>query len=129
MSNHTLANPMRRSLRRTAARGFTLVELMVVLIIISILASVVMFAMFNAQEAARAAKTKNVITKLNAAIMQRYQSYTTRRVPLSRGPTEANANFRFRRLQAVRDLMRMEMPDRWTDVFDHTNPPTDPPVT
>ena len=118
MPNHTLANPIWHSLRRKVTRGFTLVELMVVLIIISILATVVMFAMFNAQEAARAAKTKNLITKLNAAIMQRYQSYTTRRVPLARGPTETLANFRFRRLQAVRELMRMEMPDRWTDVRD-----------
>jgi type II secretory pathway pseudopilin PulG len=92
---------------------------MVVLIIMSILATVVMFAMLNAQEAARRAKTTNMISKLNTVIMQRYQSYMTRRVPLTRGPAEAFANFRFRRLQAVRELMRMEMPDRWTDVLDN----------
>jgi prepilin-type N-terminal cleavage/methylation domain-containing protein len=119
MLNHSRPNLMRHARRRPAS-GFTLVELMVVLIIISILASVVMFAMFNAQEAARAAKTKNMITKLNAVIMQRYQSYMTRRVPLASPQSNPEqASFRFRRLQALRELMRMEMPDRWTDIKDN----------
>ena len=118
MANQSLANSTRHE-REPRFRGFTLVELMVVLIIISILASVVMFAMFNAQEAARRAKTTNMISKLNTLIMQRYQSYMTRRVPLMRGNTEPHSSFRFRRLQAVRELMRMEMPDRWTDVRDN----------
>ena len=95
---------------------------MVVLVIISILASVIMFAMFGAQEAAREAKTKNMISKLNTAIMQRYQSYITRRVPLRSLSSEQPMNFARRRLQAIRELMRMEMPDRWTDVFDAPSP-------
>ncbi len=104
--------------RLTVRAAFTLVELMVVLVIISILASVIMFAMFGAQEAAREAKTKNMISKLNTAIMQRYESYITRRVPLRMASNEQPMNFARRRLQAIRELMRMEMPDRWTDVFD-----------
>jgi prepilin-type N-terminal cleavage/methylation domain-containing protein len=99
-------------------RGFTLVELMVVLIIIGILGSIVMFAMFSAQESARVAKTKNMVSKLNMLVMQRYESYLTRRVPIIRMPNESLANYKYRRLQALRELMRMELPDRWTDVKD-----------
>jgi prepilin-type N-terminal cleavage/methylation domain-containing protein len=118
MPNHSLANSMRYAHRRPAS-GFTLVELMVVLIIISILATVVMFAMFNAQEAARVAKTKGVISKLNAVIMQRYQSYLTRRLPIPSPVSNTQlVAFRFHRLQALREMMRMELPDRWTDVRD-----------
>jgi prepilin-type N-terminal cleavage/methylation domain-containing protein len=101
-------------------RGFTLVELLVVLIIIAILGTVIMFAMFSAQEAARAAKTKNVISKLNMLVMQRYESYINRRVPIPSGRNRIEqSTFQFRRLQALRELMRMEMPDRWTDVKDN----------
>jgi prepilin-type N-terminal cleavage/methylation domain-containing protein len=50
---------------RVADCAFTLVELLVVLVIIGVLGSIVMFAMFGAQESAREAKTKNVISKLN----------------------------------------------------------------
>jgi prepilin-type N-terminal cleavage/methylation domain-containing protein len=117
MSNTTLANSTRHS--RDGTRGFTLVELLVVLIIIAILGTVIMFAMFSAQEAARAAKTKNVISKLNMLVMQRYESYINRRVPILRGTGESVQQFHYRRLQALRELMRMEMPDRWTDVKDN----------
>jgi prepilin-type N-terminal cleavage/methylation domain-containing protein len=113
MPHDSISNSTRSS------RGFTLVELLVVLIIIAILGTVIMFAMFSAQEAARSAKTKNLVSKLNALVMQRYESYIDRRVPL---PAPVNkleqSTFHFRRLQALRELMRMELPDRWTDVRD-----------
>jgi prepilin-type N-terminal cleavage/methylation domain-containing protein len=111
-----LDNPTR--IRRASPRGFTLVELLVVLIIIAILGSAVMFAMFSAQESARAAKTKSTISKLNALIMQRYESYIDRRVPIVRIAGEKPQVFHGRRLQALRELMRMEMPDRHHDVLD-----------
>lgn len=118
MFNKSLANSTRSS--RNVARGFTLVELLVVLIIIAILGTVIMFAMFSAQEAARAAKTKNVISKLNMLVMQRFESYINRRVPIPSGRNRIEqSTFQFRRLQALRELMRMEMPDRWTDVKDN----------
>ncbi len=64
-------------------RAFTLVELLITVSIIAILATMVMFAMFSAQEAARRQKTKALITKLNDIIMQRYDEYRTRRVPIT----------------------------------------------
>jgi prepilin-type N-terminal cleavage/methylation domain-containing protein len=126
MANKSLSNP--RPIRRAKAGGFTLVELMIVLIIIGILGSVIMFAMFGAQEAARAAKTKNMISKLNAAIMQRYETYMHRRVPLLQAARETPQEFHFRRLQAIRELMRFELPDRWTDVKDKPVTGIQPPA-
>jgi prepilin-type N-terminal cleavage/methylation domain-containing protein len=114
-------------------RGFTLVELLITISIIGIMASMVMFAMFSAQEAAREQKTRALITKLNNIVMQRYESYRTRRVPFT-FPTISPAvpvspidkqnrliydkEIAKARIDCLRDLMRMEMPDRWSDVTD-----------
>jgi prepilin-type N-terminal cleavage/methylation domain-containing protein len=117
MFNRDLANS-KRTAQLPRRPAFTLVELMVVLVIIAILGSVIMFAMFNAQSAAREAKTKNMISKLSALIMRRYESYMTRRVPI-REVQGQNPNITaYYRLHALRELMRLEMPDRWTDVMD-----------
>jgi prepilin-type N-terminal cleavage/methylation domain-containing protein len=98
--------------------AFTLVELMVVLVIIALLGSVIMFAMFSAQGAAREAKTKNMVSKLSALIMRRYESYITRRVPIREVAGQNPNVIAYYRLHALRELMRLEMPDRWTDVLD-----------
>jgi prepilin-type N-terminal cleavage/methylation domain-containing protein len=99
-----------------ARRAFTLVELLLVIIILTILASIILFAMFSSQEAARAAKTRNMISKLNALVMPKYESYMSRRVPLR--ATGARAQIAYTRLHGIRDLMRMEMPERWADLED-----------
>lgn len=100
--------------------AFTLIELLVVMMIISLLASTMLFAMYGAIEDAKAARTRAQITKLNDMIMTRYESYRTRAVRLALTPA-ARRNGRVAaraRLDALRDLMRMEMPDRTTDVTD-----------
>lgn len=100
--------------------GFTLVELLITVAIIGIMASMIVFAMFSAQEAAREQKTRMLITKLNNIVMQRWESYRTRRVPIQFTNAEAkNAPLAAKmRIDCLRDLMRMEMPDRWSDVKD-----------
>ncbi|MEN6458553.1 MAG: type II secretion system protein [Thermoguttaceae bacterium] len=99
-------------------RGFTLTEMLVTIAIIAILASLAFGGLQIARNSARESATKATIAKLNNIIMARYESYLTRRIPLSLqglGPSDAARV----RLDAIRDLMRMEMPDRGEDVSDN----------
>lgn len=96
--------------------AFTLIELLVTITIIAMLAAVGLGALHAARQTARESKTKALIAKLDQVVSQRYSSYVTRRVPISsRGlqPTQAAQI----RLDALRDLMRMEMPERWNDIL------------
>ncbi len=107
--------PSRASRRRRC--GFTLVELLVVITIIVMLAGLTLGALSSARETARATKTQSMIARLNAIIMQKYESYMTRRVPIvtsGMDPEDAAET----RLGALWDIMRMEMPERWNDLTD-----------
>jgi prepilin-type N-terminal cleavage/methylation domain-containing protein len=102
--------------RRPSRRAFTLVELLVVIMIITIMATMVMFAMAGVTEKARIDRTKAQIAKINELIMEKWESYQTRRVqwrPGAPGITPAQ-----QRLYALRELLRMELPDRIMDVWD-----------
>ena len=113
-----LAHPTRNGRRRAA---FTLTELLVVIMVISILASSVLFAMYGAIEDAKVKRTKAQVTKLHDMLMTRWESYRTRPIRLLNLPAQARRNAKgvtAARLNALRDLMRMEMPDRKTDVLD-----------
>jgi prepilin-type N-terminal cleavage/methylation domain-containing protein len=94
--------PVADGRRKTA---FTLVELMVVIVIIGILASLSLAGLAGVRQRAKIEKTKNTIRKIDAVIQPMYESYLTRRVPIT--PS---------RLQNLRTLMAAEMPDNWTDV-------------
>jgi prepilin-type N-terminal cleavage/methylation domain-containing protein len=96
-------------------RGFTLIEMLIVITLIGILTGLVFGALMAARESGRDAATKATIAKLNTILMRRYESYMTRRVPIvtqGLNPFQAAQN----RLYAIRDIMRMEMPDRIQDV-------------
>ncbi len=131
----TFASRISRSTGLPPSRSrtaFTLVELLVTITIIGILAGVVFGALSSARETAREAKTKSLITRLDRIIMQRYESYRTRRVPVDTSGIPRNdpqyvTRIVRARLDAVRDLMRMEMPDRWADVTDLPIALPDPP--
>lgn len=102
--------------------GFTLTELLIVMGIIAILAGLSLSALSGATELARTQRTRAILNKLDQLIMERYESYRTRAVPVPRvarlaavtNPRAAALN----RLNVLRELMRMELPDRVTDVVD-----------
>ncbi len=105
--------------------GVTLIELLVTMAIIAILSTVIVGASTSAIEAARRARTKTMIVKLHTLLMERYESYQTRRVDVNTsnmsGQQAADV-----RLLGVRELMKLEMPDRWSDVIADSVPDANP---
>jgi prepilin-type N-terminal cleavage/methylation domain-containing protein len=97
-----------------ARMGFTLVELMVVLVILSILGSLTLAGLNVAQQRSKIAATKTTISKLNEIILPQYNDYLDRRVALT-GTTASQ--IALSRLTNVRSLLVREMPDSWDDVF------------
>jgi prepilin-type N-terminal cleavage/methylation domain-containing protein len=101
---------------KSPPRGFTLMELLIVITIIAILAGLVVSGLIGATNQARAARTRAQIMKIDTLIMERYEGYRTRAVRVPHNPsaivTAGN------RLSVLRELMRFELPDRKTDVTD-----------
>lgn len=114
---------------RRCARGFTLVEVLVVLVLTSILAGMVMTAVQGVTTSARIAKTRSIVATVDSVVQELYESYKYRPLPVvtpSAGagalslellPTEAARV----RLIMTRDLLRMELPDRVSDIRLPTN--------
>lgn len=101
----------------TASRGgFTLMELLMVLLIITIIAGMSIAALAGATEVAREARTRSMISKLDQLIMDKYESYHTRAVPVKIPPQTDPRSAAQLRLVGLRELMRMEMPDRISDI-------------
>ena len=107
-------------------RGFTLTELLVVIMVIAILASSTLFAMMQSMETARVRRTRAEITNLNDHIMPMWEAYSTRPIRLvttggNALPPAARRDIRVMasaRLNVLHDLQRMELPERITDICD-----------
>jgi prepilin-type N-terminal cleavage/methylation domain-containing protein len=117
------------------SRGFTLLELLITITIIGLIAGLALGALYRAQESARHDKTRSIIHKLHLQMMARWDSYRTRRMPVRMVPGEriydptdgdsaTGLGFAWRQLNARREMMRMDLPERWTDVWlaDLSNP-------
>ena len=99
--------------RSGSKSGFTLVELLVVLVIIGMLASMVGFAMFRSMQAAREAKTQALISKLHNVIVRHWDTFETGQIPFTASESDPTDDDR---LNAVREWMRYEMPDKAADL-------------
>jgi prepilin-type N-terminal cleavage/methylation domain-containing protein len=99
-----------------ARRAFTLTELLIVIVIIGIITGLGLSAFAGAVELAREQRTRSIIAKIDQLIMERYESYRTRAVPLRTPPGTTPRVAAQNRLYALRELMRLEMPDRISDI-------------
>jgi prepilin-type N-terminal cleavage/methylation domain-containing protein len=126
----SLRRPASRVPRHSALRtrsGFTLTELLIVMMILGIMTGLALSGLAGALDLAKEQRTRAIISKLDQLIMERYEGYRTRSVPLPQylrtGATpQSGARTR---LNALRELMRMELPDCMTDILDfRTNPPS-----
>lgn len=103
--------------RPVQSRGFTLIELLITITVIGIIVAMAAGALMNAQDTAREQRTRSLIAKLHAQMMYRWESYQTRRIPMSpRAVNETPQQYAGRRLRAQRELMRLELPQRWLDI-------------
>lgn len=130
--------------RRIYRSGFTLMELLIVMLIITILAALSMVALQGAVEEARADRTRAIVTKIDLLINDRWEGYRTRSLPIrvlpgtrpksepytdsngngfwDAGEPEQNGNgtgdrgAAYFRLMSLRELMRCELPERISDL-------------
>jgi prepilin-type N-terminal cleavage/methylation domain-containing protein len=110
-----------RSKRRHRS-GFTLPELLVVIAIIGILSSAMMAGMASVTAKAKEDRTRALIARIHSLLMEKWQGFETRRLPVPPGMSPAIASET--RLAMIRELIRLELPDRMTDV--ESPPPAQP---
>jgi prepilin-type N-terminal cleavage/methylation domain-containing protein len=118
---------MQRENAPNGRRGFTLVELLIVMMIIALLAAMALSALGNAAETARVQRTRAIVNKLDQLVGERWESYRTRAVPYTRGADPRTSAMN--RLNALREIQRMELPERVEDVVDTSTNSIKPTAT
>lgn len=98
--------------------SFTLAELLIVMSIMAIMASAVLFALYGVMEDAREARTRAQVAKIHELLMVKWESYRTRPMPAKNVNDADPLAVARTRLLILRELMRMELPDRKTDLED-----------
>lgn len=97
-------------------KGFTLIEMLVVVMIITMLAGLTLSAVGSARNAAAASRTRATIEKINRVIMKQYASYQYRKVDLGDTTNKNKKQVAEEKLKKLRALIRHEMPDRAGDL-------------
>ena len=132
-------------IRNDQRHAFTLVELLTVMAVLGIIAGFLLAAIAGVTQTAKESRTRSIISAIDSVLQEQYESYQYRPLPVEvpdafqpvsagtsvgTGPTapeligyEVLANEAARaRLMMIRDLQRMEMPDRYTDITDSAAP-------
>jgi prepilin-type N-terminal cleavage/methylation domain-containing protein len=114
-------------------RGFTLVELLMVIALIAMLSSMLLVSLYAAAQSAKVRRTEQQIARIHSLLMTRWQAFQSRAIPfntmaeLNNLGLSKNAKSRARlRLRAIRELMRLEFPERRTDVARDVGAPVTP---
>lgn len=131
-------SPATRNSQLTTRHAVTLIELLITITIVSILSAAFLGTSNLAMESSRKARTKTTIGKIHGLLMEKWSEYATRRVDvneaevrqaiLANGGTNRDVGLALAdvRLLARRELMKLEMPDRWSDVVLNGIPDTNP---
>ena len=120
-------NPTRKTMQPA---GFTVTEILIVLAIMGLLVGMSLSAFNSAVAQSRVSRTKVIVAKLDQLVMERYESYRTRPVPIRVNDSTSVAyvaptNTQYarltarNRLYALREIMRMELPNTQADVNDN----------
>jgi prepilin-type N-terminal cleavage/methylation domain-containing protein len=97
-------------------RAFTLMELLIVIVLIGMLVGLALSALSGAAENAREDRTRSIIAKLDSFLGEKWDGYRTRSVPIRIGAGNTPRQSALIRLNALRELQRMELPDRKSDI-------------
>ncbi|MAZ95443.1 MAG: hypothetical protein CMJ73_05375 [Planctomycetaceae bacterium] len=100
--------------RKFRRRGFTLVELLLVIALIGVLSSVMLVALYAAAQSSKVRRTEQQIERIHSLLMTRWDSYQNRRLPVRLTGNAAQRSME--RLLLIRELMRLELPDRLSDI-------------
>jgi prepilin-type N-terminal cleavage/methylation domain-containing protein len=100
--------------RKGGRRGFTLVELLLVIALIGVLASVMLVALYAAAQSAKVRRTEQQVERIHSLLMTRWDNYQNRRLPVRLTGNAAQRSMQ--RLLLIRELMRLELPDRLSDI-------------
>lgn len=96
--------------------GFTLTELLVAITILTMLAALSLGALSVVRQSSNVDRTQRTIQKIHLLLMEKLEEYQTKRVKINgaegRTPQEVIAA----RTIAIHELMRLEMPDRLSDI-------------
>ncbi len=107
--------------RLSKKSGFTLIEALLVIAIIAVMSSMSLMVLADAANSAKISRAKVQIRKINDLIMDRWEEFQSRplpfRSPIRFPPLCGTKNNGRIRLYALRELMRLEMPDRYTDIL------------
>ncbi len=97
-------------------RGFSLVELMVVMTIMTLLVGLLGAALAGARTSSKKQQTQLLISKLDAIIRQQFANYASKTAPTPATPPSGMTRAAYRSWYIRRNLISADLPDNWTDV-------------